>query len=266
MNNQDIDQIVEKICVSKKYRELDRNLVERIVVEAVKEFGWETAEVEARNKLHQIWGAFWAKRPKYLKLKKEFDRCLAGEGDAKECLISLLNVHASTEERIELLHNFYEKIWKVTGKPNTILDLACGFNPLTIPWMNLEDGAKYIGCDISENQMDFLKNILLNLSLNIEVELKTADLLKDEFDEVELVLMLKTLPCLEQQKKDFSIELLRELKAKWMVVSFPTKSLAKKEKGMEKYYSRWFEDLIKEEKWKINKIILDNELIFVVRK
>lgn len=261
-----MDQLVAKIHSSKKYRELSRLVVERVVLEMVEEYGFGLEEEEARNKLHQIWGAFWAKRPKYLKLKKEFDKCMLGADETKNCLKPLLNVHASTKERIDLLDDFYGKIWEVTGKPNNILDLACGFNPLTIPWMNLEDGAKYVGCDISEGQVDFLKSILQKIKMNVELELKTADLLKDDFEEAELVLLLKTLPCLEQQKKDFSLELLRKLKAKWLVVSFPTKSLTKKEKGMEKYYAQWFEDLAKGENWEINKIIFENELVFVVKK
>jgi 16S rRNA (guanine(1405)-N(7))-methyltransferase len=56
---------------------------------------------------------------------------------------------------------------------------------------------------------------------------------------VDVVLLLKTLPCLEQQEKGASLRLLQSLRTRFVVVSFPRGSLGGRDKGMHENYSQF---------------------------
>ncbi len=66
----------------------------------------------------------------------------------KEVCEKLLQSHVSTRERLPYLKTFYERLFGVTGRPNSILDLACGMNPFAFPWMGLSLSVSYHAYDI----------------------------------------------------------------------------------------------------------------------
>src|SRR3989344_1274288 len=66
---------------------------------------------EVRNELNKIYGQFW--KVKKVKLNLNYD------------------IHQSTFERKEFYHALYEKLFSITGKPKTVLDIGAGLNPLS---------------------------------------------------------------------------------------------------------------------------------------
>ena len=48
---------------------------------------------------------------------------------AKEAVLPALQLQSSVRERIPVLPDFYQKIFEITGVPNSIIDYACGLNP-----------------------------------------------------------------------------------------------------------------------------------------
>ena len=52
-----------------------------------------------------------------------------------------------------------------------------------------------------------------------------------------MVLLLKLLPTLEQFDRGSALDLLRRVRARCLVVSFPAKSLGGREKGMRSHYA-----------------------------
>jgi 16S rRNA (guanine(1405)-N(7))-methyltransferase len=146
-------------------------------------------------------------------------------------------LHTSTKERITILEKFYEFIFNVTGQPKSVIDVACGLNPLTLPWMGLEETAQYFAYDIDENTIDFINKYLKLTGL------KSMALVQDVIAqpptvEADVALLLKTIPCLEQQEKVCSVRLMEALQAKHIVISFPVKSVGGKSKGMPANYER----------------------------
>ncbi len=65
LNSDQIASITTTILASKKYKDIYPKTVERIVTDYIDRFGPKRAELEARNKLHQIWGAYWQTRPNF---------------------------------------------------------------------------------------------------------------------------------------------------------------------------------------------------------
>ena len=81
-----------------------------------------------------------------------------------------------------------------------------------------------------------------------------------------LIFLFKILPLIEQQKKRGSILLLQSMNFEKAIISFPIKSMSGKNKGMEQYYSTFFEELIKNAYDIIEKKVIGSELFYVIKK
>ena len=168
------DELTRKISASKKYKTLYYKTIERVVKNYLKaktgggpssaEISTDKVEKRTRNLLHQIWGAYFPNRPNFEKLSDKlkeslkFGRGLASRVPArlnsqriKEIILPFLNLQSSIKERVPILDGFYQKIFAITGQPKTIIDWACGLNPLSWPWMNLPEDCHYIGFDIDKD-------------------------------------------------------------------------------------------------------------------
>ena len=153
---------------------------------------------------------------------------------------SLLKLHSSTSERLPYIHEFYGFIKSVVGEVNTVLDLGCGFNPFSLaffPWSIKE----YHAIDIDTATRDLLNEYFT--LVNLPKYASCADLVTEApHVQTDLALMLKLLPVLESNKPGRGYELANSLNAKWLVITFPTKSLGGKYKGMEKNYTDSFHE------------------------
>jgi len=78
--------------------------------------------------------------------------------------------------------------------------------------------------------------------------------------------MFKLFPLLERRKKGRAPDLIGDLGCKTSIVSFPTKSASGKEKGMEAFYSRLFENGLPTDHAIIEKMSFHNEMFYVLRK
>jgi 16S rRNA (guanine(1405)-N(7))-methyltransferase len=262
-NNYDIEGITSKVLRSKKYRSLYRPTVERIVKDAFRRYPEKEVEKAVKRKLHQIWGAYFT-RPNFDKLFEKVKEEIEKGEDIQAVLSPILMLQTSTKERIPVLDNFYQRIFSITGQPKTIVEPGCGINALTYFWM--DSPIKYIGYDVDRELIAFLNSIFKLLSVKKQAQVKLGDVLVDEVEQADVGLLLKVLPLLEHQRQGCSIEILKRLRCKHIVVSYPTRSISGKQKGMVDFYTKYFQDLVKNEPWKVDQIPFDTELVFVVRK
>ena len=249
------EELVKKIAASKKYKGVYLKTIARIVEDCARKYQEKQIEKKAKNLLHQIHGAYFSNQINF----KDF------KGKTKQEILSLLTLQSSTKERIPILDDFYKEIFKITGKPKTIVDLGSGLNPLTFLWMDLAKDAQYFAFDIDKNQAEFLKSVFKNLNIN-QVKINLGDILIDEFPETDIAFFLKVLPPLERQLKGSSLKALQKQNSKFLVVSFPTKSISGKQKGMIDFYTKWFQDLIRDQQWKTKKILFKSELVFIIAR
>jgi 16S rRNA (guanine(1405)-N(7))-methyltransferase len=228
--------IVAELRASRKYRHLCAETLERVAHWALDRHPAKEASAAARRKLHQVFASYCE--------CADLDR-LAGRvaalpdpADAEELRTGcreLLANHASTAERLGLLDGLYETLWREIGRPGVVLDLACGYHPFALPWMGLKDSAVYHGCDIDTRLVAAANAFLARLGRSPNVVCK--DVLIGMPDcRADVALLLKTLPCLEQQQKDVGPEFLRAIPARHVVVSFPAASLGGRRKGMRVTY------------------------------
>ena len=133
------------------------------------------------------------------------------------------------------------------------------------PWLGLPEDSVYAGVEIDGTLLDFVGACLTRIG--VKHDLRVADLLGDaSFGEADVALALKLLPTLEQQRDGASERLLDGLSAPTVVVSFPTRSLGQRSKGMEETWARRFEALLETRPWQSERVDLPGELIYVVKR
>jgi len=263
-----LDRLINDVSASPKYRDISIDLIRRIgAQELVKRRSFKEALKSTRNKLHQIGGAYFAGRQDYSQWLDEL-RVAAQTGDRavmQRVCGTIMSHHASTRERLPILDQFYASILADLPPIRSVIDIACGLNPLAIPWMPLEAGAQYYACDIYQGMLDFLDDALALMPIKGTVQQR--DIIQAcPTHQADLALVLKTLPCLEQVDRQAGHHLLHTLNASYLIVSFPVHSLGGHSKGMAAHYEAHFRELIRNDAWDVQRIAFPTELVFVVKK
>ena len=267
MDDQFLDQIVFDVSKSKRYRQVDAGLIRFVAQNELPKRQNLKATVKAvKNKLHQVCGAYLEGKMPYASWLDEIQEASHADQDAfKKVLRNTMEHHSSTRERLSVLDKFYATCLAGLPPIRSVLDLACGLNPLAIPWMGLDDGALYLALDIYQDMMDFLAGALRFFP--VEAHTITCNLVNAcPTRLVELALLLKTIPCLEQLESQASERLLDSLQAEVMLVSFPLRTLGGREVGMATNYERRFLAIAANKRWKIDRFEFNNELVFRVIK
>lgn len=265
-----LTQLTESVHTGPKYRAIAPELVRLIgSQELAKRNNLKAAVKATKNKLHQITGAYWQGKPDYTEWLELLQAARAEDNSPDHRLLdttcrTLLAHHASTRERLPVLRNFYMTLFAGLPPIRSVLDLACGLNPLTIPWMDLPAGAEYFACDINSEQMAFLQQALPHLGVGGDAFV--CDLLQEVPQQaVDVAFLFKTIPCLEQVDKTIGPRLLRAVNANVLFVSFPAQSLGGRNKGMVDTYSDHFAGLLAEidgTAWEVEQFSFTTEIVF----
>nr|Q08325.2 RecName: Full=16S rRNA (guanine(1405)-N(7))-methyltransferase; AltName: Full=16S rRNA m7G1405 methyltransferase; AltName: Full=Fortimicin A-resistance methyltransferase [Micromonospora olivasterospora]pir/JN0651/ rRNA methyltransferase fmrO (EC 2.1.1.-) - Micromonospora olivasterospora [Micromonospora olivasterospora]BAA02451.2 aminoglycoside resistance [Micromonospora olivasterospora] len=181
-----------------KYRNLDPAFVERLAQEAAERFRDRGQAVKyAKRKLHQAFGAFVAGTP-----AQAVAACvakIAAGAEPKEAGREAMRAHASSAERVDWLEPFYERVAQWCGPASSVIDLACGLNPLAVPWMALAPGATYACYDVDRTMAEALR--ALGTVYPVRVNAAAVDLVAAvPAAGVDVALVLKTLTTVEQQR------------------------------------------------------------------
>lgn len=238
--------ITQKILSKSKYKNLLPEVVESAVIEASKKYKPKEIESEASKLLHQTFGAFGGYGLDYEKYLNELNLSKNNNEELKIKLKEIMNLHASTKERVEHLEEVYRNIFSKVENVNSILDIACGFNPLSIPWMNLSENVKYTAFDIDKQMMRFVDDGLKMVYPNNSYSIFAKNIFDFEFPEVDVTFAFKALQTFETIKKGSAKEILQKLKTKYLVISYPIKSLSGKNKGMSDHYKNFTEEILRD--------------------
>lgn len=261
-----IDQVLELVRESRRYRSLHEAALRRVAERALEAEQGDVrrAAKRAKRSLHQMFGAYLPDRPRYARLLAKI-RAAADEVELRGALSEAMREHASTRERFELLEGFYREVFARVGPVRRVLDLACGLNPLAFPWMALAPGTRYVAADVDTELVEFVRECLR--CLGADADARVLDVVSEAIDdEADVALLLKLLPCLERQDPGAPVKLLRSVRAPWLVVSFPTRSIGGRQKGMLESYSGAFERLAARERFRSERLEFAGELVYVVDK
>ncbi|MEN6528586.1 MAG: 16S rRNA methyltransferase [Anaerolineaceae bacterium] len=265
---QDLDAMVNQVRKLEKYRHISPDLIRTLLqVELTKRSNPKEAIKAARSKLHQVGTAYLEAAPPFADWQNELSTLPANLDDpaVRAYLLTRLPAHASTRERLSILPDFFNTCLAGVENIHSVLDVACGLTPLTLPWMPLQPGFTYTACDILTDLIDFLQGFFNHFEINGHAIV--ADALRDLPPvHADLTLLLKTIPCLEQMDKDAGRRLLHEIPSPNLLVSFPARSLGGHPKGMVKFYEQHFFDLIQGQPWQVTRFEFPGELVFRIQK
>ncbi len=267
MDSGELDRLVEAVLASPKYARVAPEFIRTLgAQELAHRRDLREAIKATRSKLHQVGGAYLSGRLDYaawLDQLREARR--RGEAEFRRVCTSLMRHHASTRERLPILDAFYATVLAGLPPIRTVLDLACGLNPLAIPWMGLAADAEYYACDVYCDMVDFINGFLALIAVQGRAEV--SDLIRAcPTRKVDLALALKTIPCLEQVDKAAGERLLGALDARYILVSFPARSLGGRDKGMPVNYENRFRELVAGKGWAVRRFEFATELVFLIGK
>jgi 16S rRNA (guanine(1405)-N(7))-methyltransferase len=83
---------------------------------------------------------------------------------------------------------------------------------------------------------------------------------------VDLALLLKAIPCLEQLDKAATGRLLETIPASHLLISFPMHSLGGRDVRMRAHYEAHFRALVEGRGWAVRRFAFETELVFRVDK
>lgn len=217
--------LVGRILASAKYRALDPGLVGRVAAEASARFRDQREALKyAKRKLHQMFGAFQAGVPAKAVIEAVAS-VGAGRADLRTAALAAMGAHSSSAERAPWLTPFYEQVADWCGTPASVADLACGLNPLAMPWMRLAPDATYWACEIDTALVDALAS--LDQIMPARLTVTTADLVTaPPACQAEVAFLLKTITTLDQQDQGACGRVLAALDCAHVIVSLPRASLS----------------------------------------
>lgn len=218
-----------------------------------------------RAQLRRVYGLFRDDQKKRKKLVQE----LLNASPAKRSFFieQILTTHSSTQERLSIYPELYPKIFALTGKPKSILDLGAGINPFSLPYMKLKN-CTYHAYDLNEEEMDSINRyfqLLHQENSSFRGKAEVADITKAQFPAADLALLFKITDVIDKGKGHSKTEeLLKKIPAKFVVISFSTKTMSGK--AMTAPRRNWVEWLCKRLGYNYTILEFENEIFYVVKK
>lgn len=255
-----VERLIEEVRTAKPYRCICEATVERICREEFPKHRKHKDAVKAiKSKLHQISSAFFTGPSQ------------AAQKSAEPLvqMRQLLGAHASTKERLGFYRQMFDDIVSVTGPLASVLDVACGVNPILWALYCLERGhampciAAY---DLHKEAVEWVRWAFACLGVDGHADVLDV-LVQRPGDRAQLALLCKIVPLLEQQQKGAARCVLAELHAQYVAVTFPTRTMGGRDLGMLAHYRRTFEPLIQPSGYTLAlERQYPNELLFVLKR
>lgn len=172
----------------------------------------------------------------------------------------ILSLHLSSKERLSIYPKFYKEIFSITGKPNSIIDIACGLNPFSYPYMRL-DKVEYTAIELNSKDAEIIQRYFD--IMDIKGKAIGKDITKMSFKgfKADIAFAFKIFDFIPGKEVE---RIIKELDVKWIIASFSTKTIADKKM---KYPKRgWFQRMLKRLNLSYKKIEYDNEIVYVIEK
>ncbi|MBP8059820.1 MAG: hypothetical protein KA314_28615 [Chloroflexi bacterium] len=300
-----ITAVVSAIKESKKYRDTSEATIRALAVEALRQHKKVKPAVKAvRARLHSIMAPYLGD-PDYSAAATTLTTAYASHDPAliRQTCWEIMAHHLSTRERLPILAEFYQQIFAITGQPQVLLDIACGLNPLALPWMELlpEPGGTvgtpataegnlpaqaglltepaeggtvgtpatagivdFYAYDIHEPRIHFLNHFFELNGLRPRAILQDVALNFPQ-EEGDVALFLKEMPRFERNYHGLGRPLLEALRVRHIVLSFPEVS-THGGRNLVNRYRDFCHQLIANHDWPITELLFEGELVFCIEK
>lgn len=260
----DLDQLTDAILSNRKYRQLGipRETVRSLLEQALeRRTSLREAVDDVRARLHNIVAPYLGD-PDYAAEMLAL-AAIDQPKDLKTFSQRMLGSHASTRERLPLLPEFYPRLWQVTGEPQSVLDLACGLNPFSLPWMALPQTTSYFAYDLHAPRIDLINKYLMKMGRPPSATVADI-LLHPPQQTADVALFFKEAHRFEQRQKGCNRLFWQALNVRWLLVSLPTENLTGTHSKVDQHRSLVTETLAGLD-WHVTEILFPGELVFCIR-
>ena len=221
----DLEAVVEAVLESAKYRTIAPEFVRKIGAEELRKHPKLKEAVKAtKNRLHQVAGAYLSAPPDY----DAWLERLAAANDAderREVCRALMQTHASTRERLPILDEFYRVALAEIAPVRSVLDVACGLESAGDPVHAAGGRRDLLRLRHLHRSGGFLQPGF-SAARRERIEAWAADVTQTIPQQpVDLALIIKAIPCLQQIDKSIGARLLEGVQANHVLVSYPAQSL-----------------------------------------
>ncbi len=189
-----------------------------------------------RNELNKRYGQFWKKY-----------------GD----IIS----HKSSDERKEIYEEVYKKIFSITGKPRTLLDIGAGVNTLSYDLIGKE--VYYYVNELTLHDCEYIRKYLSDNNFKFEIIIGDITELND-FPKTDVCFMFKLLDSLDVKGHKITEELIKKLRSKYIVVSFSNLGINNRKMNFPR--RKWFEAMLKRLSLEFEKVEFTSESFYIIKK
>lgn len=262
----DIAALVTAVKQSKKYADTHEDTIRELAQDALHRYKKPKQALKAvRQRLHSIMAPYLGD-PDYEAAAARLTAVFATQDTTqiKNTCREILQDHLSTQERLPILDDFYREIFRVTGKPTSLLDIACGLNPLAFPWMDLPTTTAFYAYDIHEPRIAFINHYFTLQGLPPLAKVQDVALQFPQ-EAADLALFLKEMPRFSRNYGDLGRPFLEALQVRWLVLSFPEVSTHGGRNLVNRYRDFTYQ-LIAGHNWPITELLFAGELVFCIEK
>ncbi|MCP4359239.1 MAG: hypothetical protein GY796_14590 [Chloroflexi bacterium] len=264
----DVEAVVTAVKQSNKYSDTSEATIRELTQEAVRQHKKTKVAIKAvRTRLHSIMAPYLGD-PDYEVEAARLEAAFAAndEEQIEAICLDCLNAHLSTRERLPILTDFYERIFAITGRPQTLLDIACALNPLALRWMNLrlQHSCRFYAYDIHEPRIAFINHYFALEGLEPLARVQDVAVQFPQ-ERADVALFLKEIPRFERNYKGRGRPLLEALHARYLVLSYPTIS-THGGRDLTNRYREFMAQLIADHNWPLTELLFEGELVFVIDK
>jgi 16S rRNA (guanine(1405)-N(7))-methyltransferase len=260
------ETVTARLAAAAKYRDIHPDTI-AAVVRQERASTADVAELERRSRarLHKVAALhLYTARPAALRRGFGDD---AGGPDARRLWCRrMLATHVSTAERLPDLDRFYPTILALLpAPPNTVADIACALNPFTLPWLRDATGARYTGYDLNAAFAEAGNAFLARHYPGCQV-LHQDVLTRDAPLTADLALLLKTYHCIENRQRGAGRQLVDQLAAGHVVVSFPTRAMNGRAAVFARRHLDELSTLASQRGWRTARATLPTEDLLLISK
>lgn len=260
--------IIDKISQSKKYRQsgLNEETIQDLIQQESSPQVTEKALLKSvRRKLHNIIAPYLGEldyQTVFDQLQNLTDFSVEGS-QIREFCQAILSAHASSAERLPNLTAFYDQLFKITGHPNSILDLACGLHPFGFPWMGLPLTTRYDAYDIIQPRIDLINQFFEQIGLSAAAENRDV-LVNPPRKHANLGLFFKEAHRFEKRRPGCNHLFWQQLNVDVLAVSLPAFDLTGSHSLLDQHRQLVKSNLSDQQS--VQEVLIGDEVIFLITR
>ena len=271
INKEVFSRLIEKIKSRKGLENADDSLVAEKVVDFLKKDSRALKRLSGAESFRSIEKSKEAEavikqvraelRPVYgLFIEENLSMIKSLLKDEAEHIKDILMMHKSSKERIDFYEEFYRRIFDATGKPGSIIDIACGLNPMSFEMMGLPKKTKYTALELNQNDADAINEFFRRWGINGKAF--RHDITKEPIEyEADMAFAFKIFDIVDTKVTE---RIIKELDVKWIAASFSTKTVSRKDMRFKRRAG--FQKMLRRLGLKYQTLEFPNEIVYLVRK